>query len=75
MLILQHFKILENPLFNCVSIVYMCGALFTVNAQYQDLRLAKGWARFNRILATLFYIITVALLVIVLLDRFYVISL
>lgn len=67
MILLQHFGVLAS-LWNSVSILYLCGAMFTINAQYQDLRLSKGWARASRIIAAIFYILTIAPLVLIILG-------
>ena len=67
LLALQQFKIV-NSIWNCVSILYSCGILFTLFAQYQDFKLKKILARFSRVIATLFYILTIILLIVIILD-------
>lgn len=74
LVLIQHFGLMSG-LWNCVSILYICGFLFTTNAQYLDMRQAKGFAKASRLFAMLFYIATVAMLVLILLDRFLVIAL
>lgn len=69
----QHFNI-ASSMWNAVSILYTCGFLFTLNGQYQDLCKAKGFARASRVFAVLMYLATVAILVLLLLDRFLVIN-
>ena len=71
----QYFEIFLSSLWNLVSILYLCGMLFTINAQYQDTCKAKKWAIASRIIAAIIYLATVALLVLILLDSFMVISL
>lgn len=70
---MQFFGIVDGFM-NCVSLVYICGFLFTLNAQYQDMCLKKKWAKASRIIATILYLATVSLCVLVILDRFFVIS-
>ncbi len=67
MILLQYFNVLRS-LWNSVSILYLCGAMFTITAQYQDLRLSKGWAKACRIIAAFFYILTIAPLVLIILG-------
>ena len=76
---LQYFGAMKGfqnmGMWNAVSIIYLCGAIFTINGQYQDLCKAKTFAKISRVLATVFYLATAALLVLILLDRFFVITL
>lgn len=71
---LQYFQVLTG-LWNCVSILYSCGVLFTLFAQYQDLYFRKKLAVTSRVLATILYLLTASLLILIILDRFFVISL
>lgn len=70
----QYFEVVLNSLWNLVSILYLCGMMFTINAQYQDTCKAKRWATASRVFATIIYLATAALLVLIILDSFMVIS-
>lgn len=74
LLAIQQFKVLDS-LWNCVSILYCCGVLFTLFAQYQDIRLKKGLAMLSRTFATLLYICTLGILILIILDKFFIITL
>lgn len=71
---MQFFEIIDGFM-NCISLVYICGFLFTLNAQYQDMCLNKKFAKASRIIAAILYLATVSLCVLIILDRFFVISL
>ena len=70
MLAVAYFNLIGDSLWNCVSVLYLCGVLFTLFSQLQDIKLKAKLAKASRVFSFLFYVLTGALLVFSIVRRY-----